>query len=286
MDNGLANDTISLSMPSYHSIIERVIVFLLKDVARYRLKVIRSNLQSAFTYSSTQDLTHDVNKFYRFLAHVIRLFIIRPSLEKINKNLSFKSLHIVKQWLEEGKSVVICMGHVGNWELAGLSLAMQFKGQICVLYKRAKSPLINKWMHRKRHAFAGYLIESREMKELIRLIKKQPVVIVMIADQNPPNENNMMYVPFFDILTAFTAGPESLANRYQLPVVYLKNLPTENEIISLDIEIISDGTQVPETGEITKKYAQALEENIRLQKAEWLWSHKRWKRNPDIAAKY
>lgn len=273
-------------MPLLHSIVERVILFLLKDVARYRLNVIRSNLQSAFTYTSTKELTDDVNNFYSYLARVIRLFILRPKLEKLNKNLSFKSLHIVKQWLKEGKSVIVYMGHVGNWELAGLCLGMKFQGEVCALYKQVKTPFINQWIHRKRQAMPGMLIESGEMMELIRAIRKQPVVIIMIADQNPANENSMVQVPFFNIPTLFSGGPEALANRYRLPVVYLNSLPAENDKINLDLEIISDGSETYEPGTITRKYAEALERNIRITRAEWLWSHKRWKRNPDIASKY
>lgn len=273
-------------MPLIYSIVERVIVFLLKDVARYRLNVIRSNLQSAFTYNSAAELALDVKGFYHYLARVIMLFIARPSLKNINKNLSFKNLHIVKQWLKEGKSVVICMGHVGNWELAGLGIGMQFKEQVCVLYKQTKSPIINKWMHRKRNAIPGTLIEKGEMLELVRIIKKQPVVIVMIADQNPANENNMAWTSFFNIPTAFTRGPESLANKFQLPVVYLKYQSHDDKKLNLDIEVISNGSEMQETGAITKKYVEALERNIRLNRTHWLWSHKRWKRNEEIASKY
>lgn len=272
-------DRISLGMPLIHRIVESALVFLLRDVARYRFNVIRSNLASSFVYRSQQELRSDVNKNYRFLARVIRQIIPKPSYKYLSKRLTIWTIPELEQWLEEGKSIIVAMGHVGNWEWSGLYLGMSFPGQVCALYKRIKSVPLNNWMVRRRKLLRGYLVESGKMTELIRLIQSKPVMILMIADQNPGNDKGIIWTRFFDKNTAFVSGPETLAVKYGLPVVYLKTISNADGSYTLEFDILSDGVSNMEPGKITKSYAEALEHNIKAQRTEWLWSHKRWKRS-------
>jgi KDO2-lipid IV(A) lauroyltransferase len=124
----------------------------------------------------------------------------------------------------------------------------------------------------------GYLIEGGKVGELIKLIKSQPVVVLMIADQNPGHDRGMIWTNFLGKKTAFINGPETLAAKYKLPVMYLHSSSKQDGGYDLTLEPIYDGVEQLAPGEITKRYANALERNIRLQRSEWLWSHKRWKR--------
>lgn len=266
-------------MPLIHRIFESALVFLLRDVARYRINVIRDNLASSFIYGSEEELKADVNKNYRFLAKVIRQIIPKPTYKNLSKRLTIKAIPELEQWLGEGKSFIVAMGHVGNWEWSGLYLGMTYPGKVCALYKRIKFIPLNNWMIRRRKLLKGYLVESGKMTELIRLIQSKPVMILMIADQNPGNDKGIIWTKFFNKNTAFVNGPETLAIKYKLPVVYLKTISNDDGSYMLEFNILSDGITNVKPGEITKSYAEALEQNISVQRTEWLWSHKRWKRS-------
>src|SRR5687768_3456744 len=56
----LMTDGISLSMSLFNRIIDAALVFLLRDVARYRFNVIRNNLKTAFNYESAAELRKDI----------------------------------------------------------------------------------------------------------------------------------------------------------------------------------------------------------------------------------
>jgi Kdo2-lipid IVA lauroyltransferase/acyltransferase len=272
-------DGISLGMPLFHKIMEGALVFLLRDVARYRIQVIRNNLESAFVYKSDPTLRSDIDQNYRFLAKILRQVVFKASLRKLDKKLNIKPLPDLDHWLEEGKSVIITMGHVSNWEWAGLYLGMKYRGHVCALYKRIKMKWVNDWMIRRRKLLDGYLIESGKMADLIRLIKSKPVMVLMIADQNPGHERGIIWTTFFKRNTAFANGPEALSVKYQLPVLYLHQTSLENGNYQLEFKIITDGKSNLPEGEIIKRYAKLLEDNIESQRSEWLWSHKRWKRS-------
>jgi len=251
-------------------------------MTRYRFKVIRDNLQSSISYSSGEELKTDISLNYRYLARILRQVMIVPDRQLLDKRLTLNTLPAVEEWLTSGKSVVVLMGHVGNWEWAGLYLGMKYPGRVCALYKQIKSSRVNKWMLKRRGTTVDHLIEAKKMNELVRLIKTKSVLVLMIADQNPGNDQGIIWTDFLQKKTAFTGGPETLATKFQLPVVYLHTTTTREGQYHLAFEIITDGTQNLNKGEITHRYAKALERNILEQRSEWLWSHKRWKRNPEL----
>ncbi|HUR30414.1 MAG TPA: lysophospholipid acyltransferase family protein, partial [Saprospiraceae bacterium] len=183
-----------------------------------------------------------------------------------------------------GKSVIVAMGHVGNWEWTGLYLGMRYPGKVCALYKRIKSDWLNDFMIKRRKSMEVHLVESGKIGDLIKLMNKQPILILMIADQNPGNDRGISWVDFLGRKTAFVTGPETLALKYKLPVVYLNNYSREDGGYELEAKLIYDGENALLPGEITKRYANALEDNIRQQRTQWLWSHKRWKRSPESQA--
>ena len=259
-------------------LVDGVLFIFLREVARYRLNVIRNNLVSAFDYRSVKDLQVDIDANYRFLTKMIRQVIFAPSKKKLQKKMSLNPFPDVASWLRAGKSVIVTMGHTGNWEWAGLYLGLQYPGQVCALYKEIKSKPVNKLMLKRRSLTVDHLVEIKKIAELIRLMKNKPVLILMIADQNPGNDQGIVWTDFLNNKTAFVNGPETLAAKFQLPVVYLHNTTREDEAYQLSFETLTDGESVLPTGDITARYAKALEKNILSQRAEWLWSHKRWKR--------
>jgi KDO2-lipid IV(A) lauroyltransferase len=48
-----------------------------------------------------------------------------------------------------------------------------------------------------------------------------------------------------------------------------------------EVTLIYDGKQSVEKFEITERYVELLERDIRNQPEGWMWSHRRWKYYPD-----
>ena len=225
-----------------------IVALLLRYVLKYRLKVIRANLEGSFTYASPKLREHDIWQNYLYLAKVLR------------------------------QSVIVTFGHTGNWEWTGSYLGIKYPDQVCALYKKIKSPRVNDLMYRRRLSHVNYLIETKQMSELLRLMKKKPTLILMIADQNPGSVQSSIWTSFLGRNTAFVNGPESLALRYALPVVYAYTAPRSDGGYTIECKEIYNGQEVVQPGVITGRFAGSLEENIRDFRAHWLWSHKRWKR--------
>jgi len=246
---------------------------------RYRRSVISANLVSALNITQKSELEASVKMNYRFLAKIFRQILVRPSKRLLQKRLELLPCPELDQWLKEDKSVLITFGHLGNWEWAGSYIGLAYPDQVCALYKKIKSSYFNSLMLRRRMTHVNYLIEIGQIAELLRLIRSKPVLVLMIADQNPGSDQGIIWARFMGRDTAFVNGPETLALRYHLPVVYLNITSAENGNYGLSCVPIYDGKEAVGTGEITQRFADRLEANIRSNGMEWLWSHKRWKRN-------
>ena len=256
-----------------------IVALLLRYVLKYRLKVIRANLEGSFTYASSRDREQDVWQNYLYLAKVLRQIIVVPRKRLLERRMHLVPNTSLDQWLNEGKSVIVTFGHTGNWEWTGSYLGIKYPDQVCALYKKIKSPRVNDLMYRRRLSHVNYLIETKQMGELLRLMKKKPTLILMIADQNPGSVQSSIWTSFLGRNTAFVNGPESLALRYALPVVYAYTAPRSDGGYTIECKEIYNGQEVVQPGVITGRFAGSLEENIRDFRAHWLWSHKRWKRN-------
>lgn len=251
---------------------------VLQHILKYREDVIRRNLTSAFPLEKPETIRELISANYDYLSKVFRQILVKPSKSLLDNRLSLNNPEILDHWLQAEKSIILVFGHIGNWEWAGSFIGLKYPDQVCALYKKIKSSFVNKLMFSRRLTHVNYLVEISQISELLKLIKKKPVIIEMISDQNPGSDQGLIWVNFFGRDTAFVNGPENLAIRYQLPVVYLhiQSLPTGK--YELTCVNVFDGKEKTETGEITQRFASLMEENIRQNNAEWLWSHRRWKR--------
>jgi len=64
---------------------------------------------------------------------------------------------------------------------------------------------------------------------------------------------------------------------YNLPVFYIDIQRVKRGFYEVKLSLLSDEPRELSEGEITRKYAQKLEEIIIKKPQDWLWSHRRWK---------
>jgi KDO2-lipid IV(A) lauroyltransferase len=100
-----------------------VMAFLLHRVFRYRLSIVRKNLKNSFPEKSIKERKIIEHKFYhsfaQILMEVIKFRNMKPEELKQRARFTPSSIQLMDRFYREGKSVLIVMGHMGNWEMAG-----------------------------------------------------------------------------------------------------------------------------------------------------------------------
>ncbi|MGB4959298.1 MAG: lysophospholipid acyltransferase family protein [Saprospiraceae bacterium] len=257
--------------------------FVLRYIWRYRYDVIRQNLTNSFGQNLSPKAIKDIHiKYYRVLTDYIKesLFTAAWPLEKIRQKIEFEDGKKWNEYFGNQISTIITASHYGNWEMNMVLFPALVHQKVVAFYKPISSPEIEDIMKkiRSRHGLILYPIE-----QTIRIMTKfrnENILYIFIGDQTPLNMNGVYWNTFLGQDTPWLTGAEKLAKKYNYPVVYLKQQPSDinKKYYTLSIEMIADAPNRTLDGEITEKYSSILEEEINNKPEYWLWSHQRWKR--------
>ena len=265
--------------------ISDLIYFPLYYLVRYRRKVVRKNLTNAFPQKAEKEIVQIEKKFYStfcdYIMETVKLMNMKP--EDVKKHLRFEGTEMVERIIsEKGKSCVVYMGHNFNWEFV-VSLPLHFSNpniQFGQIYHPLSDKSMDKLFLDLREQYGSESITmARTLRRILQLQKEnKPFVIGFIADQVPTWEAINHWLNFFNQDTPVFTGTEKIARRTSSSVFYMSMRQEKRGQFVATFHLISEDASKTEENELTNKYFNLLEENIKEQPHLWLWTHKRWKR--------
>lgn len=260
-------------------LISDAIRFLLQFVLRYRLEVVSSNLRRAFPGLSPAQIAKIRSAFYKSLSDWFLEGIKGFSMsEKSLKNrYRMESTDQLDKYFQEGRSVLFAGSHFNNWEWGVLIFNKLVPHQICGIYQVVSNPFIHEFLMRRRARFGMHLISARQAVSTITSLGGVNAIMTL-SDQSPVNMEYAIWLDFLGTKTPFLHGLEAMAQKTHFPVVYYEVLREKRGYYRIKTKILVEHPEQTAREEITSLYADALEKTIRTQPAQWLWSHRRWKR--------
>ncbi|MFN4123077.1 MAG: lysophospholipid acyltransferase family protein [Flavobacteriales bacterium] len=254
--------------------------FLIYRVFKYRLKVVRGNIKSAFPNKTDGEIKSIEQGFYRHLCDLIvesvKLFSI--SANELNRRFKTINPEHTEAYFNQGKSLIGVTGHYNSWEMLALSLNLHHKHQAMGIYKKIKNPVMNKAMIKSRGKFDIILADTKHTNEMFDSNKNQVTITGFVADQWPSNIHKCYWTLFLGRETAVSYGTEHYARKYDMGVVFAKIRKVKRGFYEAEYITIADDVNKFQPGEITKAHTKALENLILEDPQYWVWSHKRWKR--------
>ena len=178
---------------------------------------------------------------------------------------------------DDGIGGIFVSGHIGNWEIASLSVTQ--RGLTLVhIYRAANNPWVDRLIEKCRQPIGGrhYPKSARGVRNLLVALKGGEH-LAMLVDQK---YNEGIPVPFFgrDAMTASTTA--DLALRFRVPVVPARVERLKGARFRLTLYPPLD---LPETGDrdadvrsLMSQINNLFEEWIRARPEQWLWLHRRW----------
>lgn len=252
--------------------LSKVLALLLSN---YRKNVVIENASNSFPNVHTRQF-HEAYK--KHLAKVIVESLKAYSLpqEEIARRFKFLNPELANKYYDQGKSIILLLGHVGNWEW-GQAVVTHYLRYRCVgAYKPLKNGRVDLYLLSLRSRFGVRLLPTKKMLKFIISNIESANCYVFIADQYS-NESSTHSLTFLSQQTKFDTTAERIAVKYNLPVIYARiEEKSEGYYETQLIEISQDSADTSEMY-ITTRYAALLEENIKSEREKWLWSHKRWK---------
>ena len=252
-------------------------------IVRYRLRVVRENLRSAFPDKTDKELRTIEDKFYHQLCDVFVEVVKQGHMSKAEtmRHMEFSGLENIRQCFEEGAPYVFVMlGHYGNWEWIS-SLQYWLPDIHCSqIYHKLYDNASDRLFLRLREKYGGECVEMKTtLRHLLQMRRQHAKIVVgFIADQQPKMSAIHYFTPFLGHDTAVFTGAEQLAQRLGARLVFGHVTRTRRGYYHCHMEHMPISEAAEGEYPLTDLYMQLLEADIRQVPELWLWTHKRWSR--------
>jgi Kdo2-lipid IVA lauroyltransferase/acyltransferase len=174
------------------------------------------------------------------------------------------------------RTLILVGAHHGNFEWMLYRLSLEFPGQFIGLYKPGRNARLDAWLGKRRSRFGARLVPAKSvLRELAGF--REAAAVGLVADQVPRTSPEKYWCTFLGQDTAFYMGPELLGRALRSPVILVRMDRLARGRYRLVCIPLNEQGEKLASGEITGRYARALEAWIRDDPAGWWWSHRRWK---------
>lgn len=250
---------------------------LIYKVLGYRKKVVLTNLQNAFPQKSAQEIQKISDQYYHYLCDLLVEVWKGATMSKEDfaKRCTVDS-PIVNAIHANEKSAIFIMGHYGNWEWAAPVCAVKTDYPLNIIYKPMSNPYFEKMFQKIRSKFGNIVTP---MDQILRSMLKNKEVLTayaFVSDQTP-SPQKAHWMNFLNQDTAVFTGVEKIAQKLNLPVVYINIQRTKRGYYHIQPEVLFENPKETKDGEIMEAFMKRLEKDIEQNPQYWLWSHKRWK---------
>lgn len=244
----------------------------------YRKQVVLKNLRNSFPEKSVEEINQTCESFYRYLCDLVLETL--KTLKMTEKQAKERCVFHKPEWLDklckENKSILVVMGHYGNWEWAGPSFTLNTGFQLVVIYRPLSNPYFEKMMSGMRTKFGTRITPVNNTLRDMVANRGKLTATAFIADQTATPEN-AYWTTFLNQDTAVFTGPEKLATKFNYPVVYMNVKRVRRGHYEITPELLFSEPKNTKEGEISEAFTKRLEKEIVVDPSTWLWSHKRWK---------
>lgn len=244
----------------------------------YRKKVVFQNLRNSFPNKTEAEIDRIAENYFRYLCDLILETIkkIKMTEQESNERCIYHLSPEVKKLVDEKRSLILLMGHQGNWEWAGTGFTLTAGSQLYVVYKTLSNPYFEKWMVKSRTMFGTRLIKMENTLRDMLGNRSNPASYAFIADQTPmPPAPH--WLQFLQQDTPVFTGAEKLARKLNYPVVFINIKRMKRGYYEIFTEVLAENPKETAENELTETYFRKLEMEIERMPETWLWSHRRWK---------
>ena len=244
----------------------------------YRKDVVANNLKIAFPQKTVEERQDISKRFYRnFTDNFIEALKMMSASKKFINDHFTADYTLFNDLYERGKKVQAHIGHNFNWELGNAALPLNVRHTFLVVYLPLGSKLFDRLFLKIRSRTGAKMLSAANLRKSIIPWRNELFILTLVADQTPPGPRHAYWVNFFNRPTPFVTGPESGIRAADTAIVFSHFTKIKRGFYQGHFQLLTDDARTLEKGELTKKYAQYLEEAMTANPDIWLWSHRRWK---------
>ena len=206
------------------------------------------------------------------------------SLENLNRNdvnrlVIFEGDEFLKETMASGRGAIFVTGHVGNWELLAVAVAMRCP--LAVVAAPMYDPRFENFLIglRTAHGVETLIRDTPgSLRRMLTILRKGGMVGILM-DQDTKVDGT--FVPFFHRMAYTPTGAANLALRTGAVVVVgfiqREGLMQHRVVIHQPIRLASSGHLERDVEAGTARFTKMIEDQVRQTPEQWVWMHRRWR---------
>jgi KDO2-lipid IV(A) lauroyltransferase len=220
--------------------------------------------------------------FGLMLAEVARLWRSPP--EQVEAMCEIEGMEHFQRALEDGRGAMFATAHCGNWELLSARLPIAGVPLISAV-RELDNPRIDRLVTASRTRFGTEIFPRGPAagRHIARALAGNKVCGLLI-DQDIRDVPGV-FVPFFGRPAWTPSGAAMLAIRMRCPLIpgfiHRRTDGTHRVEIFPPLTTPTAGTLEDQVRELTAAATAAIERQIRAYPEQWVWMHRRWRRQPE-----
>lgn len=282
----------------YHRFLARILAWILRGVLHYRVDVVYTNLARSFPEKSYDEIKRIEKRFYLHFATVLSEMIWFGSCRGDRGRRRLEKSHIVEftnpdefnRLIKANPQMMVMQNHAGNWELiAGVKQYSYGEpldidpSEVSVAYAPLANAFWDAFTANNRIApimdtgFNGYIDFNHILRHVLSN-RTAKMVYVFITDQYPYKHGaGDMKINFMHQDTYSMSAAAGLAVKMGMSAVYLRYRTRPEGGYTMTAVPIAENASESTVSDIMTQYYKLLEEDLREQPWNYLWTHKRWK---------
>jgi KDO2-lipid IV(A) lauroyltransferase len=261
----------------------RGISILLCRLCPWWRKTAESNLSQAFPEWDRAQVRRCAAEVFTNLTKSLFEFLCSKSLDddEFRAQVRIHGFEAVHEAIRGGRPVIYLAAHYDNWEWVGRRLALEGV-PLTVIARRHDDPKLEALVSDTRAANGMSVSDRDDIRSSLRALQRCEAVGIL-PDQNTFGPGG--FIRFFGRPASTVYGPHRLWQRTNAAVFHTLSRRASDDSHDLHVWPMDipeqSGDKEADAHAFMQEAARALEAWIREEPSQWLWIHKRWKRQPD-----
>ena len=239
-------------------------------------KVIKDNLTKFDSRLSPEKLNNISEEMWGNYGRILSEYPYISSFRKgdLDKYVKIENIEILEE-IKKGPPVIFVSAHFSNFEL--MAMVIEKAGiNLSAIYRPLNNKLVNSIMEpiRKKYICKNQIKKGiNGVRESLKFFKQGTSVAIMIDQRVSEGEK----MNFFNYPAYTTTIPAQFVKKFKCKVqpVHIERYNKNNFKITFDEQIIFGVNE--DNASISLKLNQWLENKIRKNPSQWIWTHDRWK---------
>lgn len=204
------------------------------------------------------------------------------SVDPLRAGTTVEGLEHVRAAQAAGRGVIVVSGHFTTLEVCGRLMCDHVP--LAGMYRPHAAPAMEWAVRRGRARYAAAMFPKQDVRGAVRHLKRGG--LLWYAPDQDPSRGDAVFVPFFGHPAHSLTSTHALARMSSAAVLLFQHARREDGSYAMSLSPAFEGFPSADAGADTARVMAGIEAMVHAAPEQYLWIHRRFKRQPDGRSLY